>query len=172
MRHTGIAMEQGTRISLPVALAVLAALLPLACLPAHAGGRNSVRIVIGTPVLHAPGFGSAMGGMAIGGTVLGGAMVGGQLVPAPAIQGYTPGSIYFGSSGSYTVVPMHRGGRVPLHAMPLYASPLYAVPVPVPVPVQPAQPAQQVQFRYYCPDWNEYWPEAQSCPSAWLKVIP
>ena len=171
MRHACIELEQGTRVSPPGLPLALAALLSLACLPAHAGGRNSVRIVIGAPVLHAPGFGSAAGGMAIGGTVLGGTMVGGQLVPAPAIQGYTPGSIYFGSSGSYTVVPMHRGARA-LHAMPLYASPLYAVPVPVPVPVQPAQAAQQVQVRYYCPDWNEYWPEAQSCPSAWLKVIP
>ena len=166
MRHRGSGLERGTRWLPPawVSAWALAATLPLACLPAHAGGRNSVRIVIGAPVLHAPGFGSAVGGMAIGGTVLGGTMVVGQLVPAPAIQGYTPGSIYFGSSGFHTVVPMHRGARAPLHAMPLYASPLYAVPipVPVPVPVQPAQAAQQVQLRYYCPDWNEYWPEVQS----------
>lgn len=148
----------------------LAAACALACMPASAGGRNSVRIVIGGPVLAAPGFGAQGGGTVIGGTV-----VGGQLVPAPAIQNYTPGSIYFGSSGSYTVVPMNRGARVPVHASPLYAVPVPVyVPVPVPAaqPIQQPQPAQHAQVRYYCPDWNEYWPDAQSCPSAWLKVIP
>lgn len=136
----------------------LAAACALACLPAHAGGRNSVRVVIGGPVLLAPGFG-ALGG----GTVVGGTVVGGQVVPAPQVQGYTPGSIYFGSSGSYTVVPMNRGARVPLYAVP--------VPVFVPAPA-PVQAASQAQLRYYCPDWNDYWPEVQSCPSAWLKVVP
>lgn len=143
----------------------LAAACALACLPAHAGGRNSVRVVIGGPVLLAPGFGAPVGGTVIGGTV-----VGGQVVPAPQIQGYTPGSIYFGSSGSYTVVPMNRGARVPLHASPLYAVPVPVfVPAPAPAPAQAASPAQ---LRYYCPDWNDYWPEVQSCPSAWLKVVP
>jgi len=33
---------------------------------------------------------------------------------------------------------------------------------------------QQVQqdVRFYCPDYRAYYPEVQTCPSEWLKVIP
>ena len=36
---------------------------------------------------------------------------------------------------------------------------------------QRAQAAQPIEFRYYCPDTRAYYPEAQQCPSDWLKVL-
>ena len=32
--------------------------------------------------------------------------------------------------------------------------------------------AERSDVRYYCPDSREYYPQAQTCPSPWLKVIP
>ena len=30
--------------------------------------------------------------------------------------------------------------------------------------------AEEVRYRYYCPDHRAYYPEVRECPSAWLKV--
>ena len=68
-----------------------------------------------------------------------------------------------------------------VYVPPLY--PLFAPSVVVPqvreqIIIQPPQtyieqPKQQEQqFWYYCPDSKMYHPYAQSCASAWLKVIP
>lgn len=65
-----------------------------------------------------------------------------------------------------------------------YPSPWYVPPVVINPPVQERviiqppptyieQPKpQEQQFWYYCPDSRMYHPYAQSCASAWLKVVP
>ena len=35
-----------------------------------------------------------------------------------------------------------------------------------------AELAGRGQMRYYCPDTRSYYPDAQACPSPWLRVVP
>lgn len=65
-------------------------------------------------------------------------------------------------------------------------TPGFHSPPPAPAPVQPVAPAFRYgypahvipapaprveNYRYYCPDSRQYYPEAGTCPSAWLKVV-
>lgn len=60
-----------------------------------------------------------------------------------------------------------------------YPPPYYAYPPPTVVveqpPVyveqQPAQPAPPASW-YYCPSAQAYYPQAQTCSEAWVKVAP
>jgi len=56
-------------------------------------------------------------------------------------------------------------------------------PYPYPYPYAPeygstgyAQPPtyveQGTEVRYYCPDYQDYYPNVASCPSPWMKVLP
>ena len=33
-------------------------------------------------------------------------------------------------------------------------------------------PPSEPQYQYYCPEPAGYYPQLQSCPKAWLKVVP
>lgn len=58
----------------------------------------------------------------------------------------------------------HRHARVIIIGGPFFGPPIYYA---TPVYVAPA-----VNYRYYCTDPGGYYPEIQSCPSGWLRVIP
>ena len=52
----------------------------------------------------------------------------------------------------------------PPYYPPVYADPAYAEP--------PAYVEQGSDTRYYCPDYRDYYPNVQSCPSPWMEVVP
>ncbi|HET7201065.1 MAG TPA: hypothetical protein VFI80_09680 [Burkholderiales bacterium] len=52
----------------------------------------------------------------------------------------------------------------PPYYPPVYADPVYAEP--------PAYVEQGSDLRYYCPDYRDYYPNVQSCPSPWMEVVP
>jgi hypothetical protein len=43
---------------------------------------------------------------------------------------------------------------------------------PAPVEAQPAQPAQQPQYWYYCEESRTYYPYVRECPAGWMTVVP
>ena len=58
-----------------------------------------------------------------------------------------------------------------------YPYPVYApAPAPVIVEQEPAYAAQQPvtpqSYWYYCQSAKGYYPNVQSCPEAWVKVVP
>ena len=60
---------------------------------------------------------------------------------------------------------------------PYYYPPAVAQEPPVYVQQEPAQavpPASTVQegYWYFCPSSRQYYPQAASCPEAWIKVPP
>ena len=38
--------------------------------------------------------------------------------------------------------------------------------------VQPPTYIEQGEIRYYCPDYQDYYPNVPNCPSPWMQVIP
>ena len=65
---------------------------------------------------------------------------------------------------------VHRSGghlRCPrgLRAAPYYPPTSYYVPPPAPV-------EQGLNYRYFCPDTRQYYPEVKECASGWLTVLP
>jgi hypothetical protein len=38
--------------------------------------------------------------------------------------------------------------------------------------VEPALPAEEARYRYYCPEPEGYYPQVGKCPKGWLKVVP
>ena len=68
----------------------------------------------------------------------------------------------------------------PVWGPPWWWDPYWAYPAPIviqeapPVYIQQSQPAPPppVAYWYYCPDSKAYYPYAQQCPTAWLKVAP
>jgi hypothetical protein len=77
----------------------------------------------------------------------------------------------------------YHGGHIGVYlSAPLFWNPYvnhYAYwPAPVLVERQPQIYVQQQglasapNYWYFCPDTRTYYPYAQNCPSAWLKVLP
>jgi hypothetical protein len=50
------------------------------------------------------------------------------------------------------------------YVMPVYGSPAYAQ--------TPTYVEQGSEIRYYCPDYQDYYPNVSSCPSPWMQVLP
>jgi len=53
-------------------------------------------------------------------------------------------------------------------AAPLLFLPRYVYSAP---PVYIEQPPPQAYW-YYCPEYRTYYPQVQTCPSAWQRVAP
>ncbi|HKW37447.1 MAG TPA: hypothetical protein VJO54_06535 [Burkholderiales bacterium] len=49
-----------------------------------------------------------------------------------------------------------------------YAAPAYGGPAYTEAP----QYIEQSDIRYYCPDYQDYYPNVTSCPSPWMQVVP
>ena len=52
----------------------------------------------------------------------------------------------------------------PYYYPPAYPAPVYSEP--------PAYIEQGASIRYYCPDYQDYYPSVARCPSRWVKVVP
>jgi hypothetical protein len=74
----------------------------------------------------------------------GGVIVGGAVVVGAPIFWYPPPYPY------YPYVPPAYGGDG-------YTTPTYV---------------EQGQIAYYCPDYQDYYPNVTSCPSEWMQVVP
>jgi len=91
--------------------------------------------------------------------------------------GIRPGPVIVGRPG----FPHHRvivGGAV------VVAAPFFWYP-PYPYPYYPYVPpayggsytqtptyVEQGDIAYYCPDYQDYYPNVPSCPSPWMQVVP
>jgi hypothetical protein len=91
----------------------------------------------------------------------------------PGWQGVRP--IADGRSPFRPGRPYHRrafiGGTVIVGAPLVYPAPVYVSPAPVYVE-PPVYIEQSAQIYYYCPDYQQYYPDVSSCPSPWLRVLP
>lgn len=73
-------------------------------------------------------------------------------------------------------------GRPHFHRPPVVVSstivvgaPFFYYPPVYPVPVYQEPPVyveQSSEFRWYCPDYRDYYPNVSTCPSPWLQVLP
>lgn len=74
------------------------------------------------------------------------------------------------------------GGGAVIVAAPYFWYPPYpyAYPYPYVAPAYggsayeetPQYIEQGSQIRYYCPDYQDYYPNVQNCPSQWMQVVP
>jgi hypothetical protein len=60
----------------------------------------------------------------------------------------------------------------PFYWYPPYPYPYYPYPAYPAYTEEPAYVEQGVDVRYYCPDYRDYYPTVQTCPSPWLQVVP
>jgi hypothetical protein len=86
--------------------------------------------------------------------------------------------------GGRPVHPPHRvivGGAVFLGApffwyapYPYYPYPYAYVPPVYGGPAYTEAPTyiEQGEVRYFCPDYQAYYPNVQTCPSPWMQVVP
>lgn len=99
--------------------------------------------------------------------------------PGHPISGVRPSPVIIGRPG----FPPRRaiGGGAVVVAAPFFWYPSYPYyPYPYPY-VSPAYGGadyptptyvEQSDIRYYCPDYQDYYPNVPSCPSPWMQVIP
>lgn len=99
--------------------------------------------------------------------------------PVHPIVGVRPAPIFVGRP-----FPPHRvivGGAVVV-AAPFFWYPPYPYPYPYayvppgyggPAYTEPPEYIEQGGgVAYYCPDYQDYYPNVQSCPSEWMQVVP
>lgn len=53
-----------------------------------------------------------------------------------------------------------------------YYPPPVIVQEPREIYTQPAPPAEEPVYWYYCPDPQGYYPYVKKCPKGWMKVVP
>ncbi len=85
-------------------------------------------------------------------------------------SGHGHGGSHF---GFYFGLPMYWGGY-PYDYYPYYRRNVYVVDSP-PVYIQRQPPVyvqQPTNYWYYCQDPAGYYPDVQSCPTPWMKVLP
>jgi hypothetical protein len=82
----------------------------------------------------------------------------GHRVPVYTSHGYSPYSGYYHPP---TSEPYGPHGPAPGSAPPASTE-----------PAPPASAPTTAEFRYYCPDSNQYYPEIGTCPSRWMRVVP
>jgi hypothetical protein len=102
--------------------------------------------------------------------------------PSHPIAGVRPGPIV-GRPGFPPRRVIVGGGAVIVAAPYYYWYPPYPYSYPYPY-VAPAYGGSAYedtpqyieqgssQIRYYCPDYQDYYPNVQNCPSPWMQVIP
>ncbi len=94
---------------------------------------------------------------------------GGTQFPAPNNQNWSPLGLPM-LPPSYYTVPAPGFYSPPPAARPVhpvapafrYGYPAYVIPAPA---------SRAENYRYFCPDSRQYYPEAGTCASAWLKVV-
>jgi hypothetical protein len=128
---------------------------------------------------HAGGGGSHGGGTSIGahsGHGGGVAAVGfhaGRSVGRPFV-GVRPGPVFVGRPHFFHRHRVIVGGAVVVGAPFFYPYPYpYYPPVYAPPPAYTEPPVYIEQgggVYYYCPDYNDYYPNVSSCPSQWVPV--
>jgi len=158
--------------------------------------KRSIGILLGLALLAGAGLahaGRSGGGHGGGGHMGGGrpgmsGQAGGQHFAAGQMHftgahvgvrpGIRPGPVIVGRPG----FPHHRvivGGAVVV-AAPFFWYPPYPYPYyPYVAPAyggsgytQTPTYVEQGDVRYYCPDYQDYYPNVPSCPSPWMQVIP
>lgn len=53
-----------------------------------------------------------------------------------------------------------------------YLGPPAVIQQPAPIYVEPAPPAPEPYYWYYCRERQAYYPYVQQCPGEWMKVVP
>jgi len=147
--------------------------------------KRPIAILLGLALLASAGAVFARGGGSHGGGHVGHVGVGGRTAfvsaghagfrPGPGFRpgaGFRhPGPAFFGRPPFF-----HRrvivGGAVVIGAPFFFPYPYYP-PVYAPPPVYTEPPAYIEQgggLYYYCPEYNDYYPNVSSCPSQWVPV--
>ena len=158
--------------------------------------KRSIGILLGLALLAGAGLAHAgQGGGHGGGGHAGGGHAGGH--PSMGGQHFTTGPMHFtgvhsgvrpGIRPGPVVVgrpgfpPRHRviiGGAVfvaaPFFWYPPYPYPYYPYVAPAyggSAYTQTPTYVEQGDLRYYCPDYQDYYPNVPSCPSPWMQVVP
>ncbi|SRR5712692_4436994 len=124
---------------------------------------------------HAGGGGFHGGGTSMGfhggrgGIATVGAHVG-HSIGRPSV-GVRPGPVFVGRPPFFHRHRVFVGGTVIVGAPFFYPYYPYYPPVyPVPYPEPPVYIEQGGGVYYYCPDYNDYYPNVSSCPSQWVPV--
>jgi hypothetical protein len=127
-------------------------------------------------------------GMGQGGRVTGGPphfttgpmhFTGGRPIGHPGVGGRPP-AVIVGHPPHHRVIV---GGAfvvgAPFFWYPPYPYPYYPYPYPYvspayggPAYTQTPTYIEQGAIAYYCPDYQDYYPNVQSCPSPWMQVVP
>lgn len=94
--------------------------------------------------------------------------------PGRPIAGIRPGPVVVGGH-------FHQHGGVIVSGAVVVGAPFFWYPPPYPyyapaygdaAYAQPQTYVEQGQIAYYCPDYQDYYPNIPSCPSAWMQVVP
>ena len=141
-----------------------------------------VALLTSAPAVFARG-GRGGGGHAGGGGFHGGArsmgVVGHGVGAAGFHAGHSVGRPFVGARSGPVFVGrppfFHRhrafvGGTVVIGAPFFFPYPYYPPVYPVPYSEPPAYIEQGSGVYYYCPDYNDYYPNVPSCPSHWVPV--
>jgi len=125
---------------------------------------------------HAGGGGFHGGGTSMGfhGGRGGIATVGAHVGHSIARPSVRPGPVFVGRTPFFHRHRVFGGGTVIVGApffYPYYPYyPYYPPAYPVPYSEPPAYIEQGEGVYYYCPDYNDYYPNVSSCPSHWVPV--
>ncbi len=85
--------------------------------------------------------------------------------------GVRPGPVFVGRPPFFHRHRVFVGGTIVVGAPFFYPYYPYYPPVyPVPYSEPPAYIEQGGGVYYYCPDYNDYYPNVSSCPSQWVPV--
>jgi len=154
--------------------------------------KRPIAILLGAALLASSGAvlargGSRGGGHAGGGVHGGGASIGvhgghggvaavgfhaGRPIGRPFV-GVRPGPVFIGRPPFFHRHRVVVGGAVVIGAPFFYSYPYYPPAVYAPPPVYTEPPTYIEQgggVYYYCPDYNDYYPNVPSCPSQWVPV--
>lgn len=163
--------------------------------------NKSIAILLGMTLLTGAGLAQAGKGGA-GGRGGGGTHFSGGARPAPSggFTRFTTGPMHF-TTGPHPIHPIAGvrpgpvvvarpgfprnrvivGGSVIVAAPYYYPAYPYAYPYPYVAPVYgnsayseelPQYIEQGDTIRYYCPDYQDYYPNVPTCPSQWMQVVP
>ena len=109
---------------------------------------------VGAPPAHFSGGGFHMG-QGFGHPIVRPPIVVGR--PFPHHRVIVTGTVVVGSPFFWW--PPYPYAYVP----PVYGGPIYS---------EPPTYIEQGQVYYYCPDYQDYYPNVPSCPSPWVQVVP
>jgi hypothetical protein len=84
--------------------------------------------------------------------------------------GVRPGSAFVGRPPFFHRRRVFVGGTVIIGAPFFYPYPYYPPVYAAPYAEPPAYVEQGGGVYYYCPDYNDYYPNVSSCPSQWVPV--